>query len=133
MENQLITAAQVIYYAFQGCDYTPTELVTSAAITSAQQRYLLPILGEELIEALLSGEYQDLLEDHVEPVMALYTRVEMTPVEDQYRKVIVRQARMLARRMSDHLEDNAAQYPEYKSECNVLRKIRLYGATIEHA
>ncbi len=132
MDNQLITAAQVVELAFKGCDYTPAEMVTEPSIESAQRRFLLPILGESLITALLAGSYPDLLEEYVEPALAQYARVEMTPYEDSYRKVILRQARLLASRLSDYLEVNAGSIPEYQSEHNVLRKVKLYGATIEH-
>ncbi|MFI3270165.1 MAG: hypothetical protein SNG14_07590 [Rikenellaceae bacterium] len=132
MENQLITAAKVVELAFTGCDYIPEAMVTSASIISAQRRFILPVIGEAMIEAMVGGDYEEFLEEYVEPTLAHYTRVEMTPAEDQYRKIILRQARQLGRRMSDYIEENAAEFTEYKSEDNILGKVRLYGATIQH-
>ncbi len=132
MKNQLITEAKVIELGFAGCGYTEIELVTPTAIESAQRRFILPVVGETLIEALLEGDYPILLEEYVEPAMAHYTRLEMTPLADPLRKDILRHARLLTRRLSDHLENNQGLYSEYESAHNVLRKIRIHGATIEH-
>ncbi len=132
MENQLITEARVISLTSAECGYTEIELVSATAIESAQRRFMLPVLGKALIEALIEGDYPILKEEYIEPAMAYYTRLEMTPATAPNRKDILRHARLLTRRMSDHIEDNQELYSEYESANNVLRKIRIHGATIEH-
>lgn len=130
--------------------YTPS-IITTADILEAQSRYLKPILGEELLEALLDGSYPDLATEYVEVALAAYVRYLIEPLlevrsssslgeavttasnhrvemccEAQHRK-----ADALRRRLSDYLNANAEAFAEYNPENNPLNRCLIYGNIVQ--
>ncbi len=130
-KTTLITPSEVRDIAYAGEEYTPLELITSASITVAEQRYLIPVIGTELYTALSEGEYSTLLEDYVAPALALYTREVINAPAAPSSPFGMRRARAMMLHLSDLLEDSPSDYPEYKSEDNILNRCRIYGGNIQ--
>lgn len=130
MKDILLEPERVIALAFGDSEFITPRMVSPAAIVTAQRRFLIPVVGQKLMDALLDGAYIILNEEYVEPALAEYVRVEMTPLTDPRRRDLLRRAREVMRRLSDHLEGNKSQYAEYESSCNILNKISLHGAVI---
>ena len=78
MKN-LITNEQVISLAFADGEYLSPEVVLDSDIASATSRYIIPIVGAELYEALLNGSHQSLLDDFVAPALAMAVRTMISP------------------------------------------------------
>ncbi len=70
----LITAADVIASAFAEGEYIPEASVTEADIASAEHRYIEPVAGRALMDALAEGRYAALLADYVKPALAMSVR-----------------------------------------------------------
>ncbi len=128
----LIEAQRVIAIAYAGSGYIPEEMITHSDIVTAQQRYLIPVVGEELVDALMMGEYTDLYDDYVEPALAHFVKVVVDAPSSPATKRALMVARSMMRRLSDYLEDNASQYPEYSSSNNILKRVQLNGGFVQH-
>lgn len=129
-QHLLLDPERVIALAFGDSDFVTERMVTQAVIMTAQRRFLQPVIGRELVRALLEGRYLILLDEYVAPALAEYVRVEMTAKTDPKRGDLLRRAREMMRRVSDHVEENQAVYKEYQSSCNILNKISIHGAII---
>ena len=125
--NCLIEAQRVIAIAYAGSGYIPQEIITQSDIITAQQRYLRPVVGEKLIEALMQGDYTSLYDNYVEPALAHYVKVVVDAPCSPATNRSLMVARTLMRRLSDHLEESQNQYPEYRSSDNILKKVNLDG------
>ena len=78
--RSIITPKQVVELAF-----VPEGLVTQTKITLldiaiAESRYLLPIIGETLYEAILAGRYTTLRDEYILPMVAAWTRYVAEPL-----------------------------------------------------
>ena len=78
--NSIITPQQVIDLVF-----IPETLVTRSKITAtdiaiAESRYLLPIIGEALYDAISAGRYTELRDEYVAPMVAAWTRYIAEPL-----------------------------------------------------
>ena len=124
--NILVTPQQVIDNAFAQGEYLPAGAITEAMIAAAQKKYLLPIIGQKLIDSIFKGIYQYLDEEYIRPTLALLTRIEAAldaypPKSQEYAR-----ARIFLGALSDHLNENADDYPEYdaannaKNRCSIL-------------
>lgn len=156
MMNAIITPQQVISLAFGEGEYLSSNIVTQADIVAAQERYIVPILGERLVARLADGEYQELAEEYLAPVIALATRLLVQPAVslrmgdsglvaprgdtmeppqksavDALMLSLKKRVRMLLRRLSRYLDSNAARYPEYDSKCNVLNRCSIDGGFVQ--
>ena len=78
MQN-VITNEQVIQLAFGDGEYLSPEVILVSDITTAEHRYILPLVGEELYKALLGGSYATLLNDYVAPALAMAVRTMIQP------------------------------------------------------
>ena len=63
--NTLISISQLLQFAFGSGEYLPPDALSEADITAAEQRYLLPVIGQALYEKLLAGEYATLRDDYL--------------------------------------------------------------------
>ncbi|MCH5330118.1 MAG: hypothetical protein J1E04_04060 [Alistipes sp.] len=156
MEQILTTAQQVIELAFAETEYMPASAVSPADIAVAEERYVVPVTGRQLYRKMLEGEYPLLRDEYAAPVAALFTRLGMQAVTDvrsgrfgtvvprsefcqpaerqqllDLRKSILRKARALQRRLSDHLELNRSDYPEYRPEDNILNRCSTDGGFLQ--
>ncbi len=156
MKPRLVTNEEVVALAFADGEYIPPTAVADADIAAAEERYLIPVIGRTLYEAVAGGAYAELREEYAAPTVALFTRCMMQPALDvrtcsfgttvpksssfgaaageqlhTLRRTIRAKARTLLRRMSDHLEAHADDYPEYRSEDNILNRCMTDGNIIQ--
>ena len=154
MEN-LISPEEVASMAFAPLDHITTDDINPLTIACAQERFIVPILGEAMIEALLRGDYADLADKWVCPALALYTRALMMPAlalrtsaagvvksGNQYldaatenelrslRRSTLAQATTLLRKAVARIESAPARYPEYDPRMNIWRRCRIDGGVV---
>ena len=148
--NKLITAERVYALAFSSEEPYSPSAITDADIAEAESRYLLPIIGEELYNALAS--YSMLKTEYVEPMVAAWVRYIVEPhlatrccscyaegriteaVNDHTERVmraLKEKAVALTRRLSDHLNAHNADYAEYNPKTNPLNRCFIYGNIVQ--
>ena len=154
--KSIIDSNEVIAIAFGEADHLSCEAVSEADIMVASDRYLRPILGQKLIDALIEGKYSDLVDDYVAPALAYAVRMVVQPainlrlgdsglfspktdssqrpdreaVEGLQRSIRVR-ARQLLRRLSDYVECNASKFKEYESCENIFNRCSIDGGFVQ--
>lgn len=152
----LITNEQVISLAFGDGEYLSPEVILASDIATAEHRYLLPVVGEKLYEALLNGAYETLLEDFVAPALAMAVRGVVQPslnvrtgqnglyipsstrgdnasrsaTQSLHKSLRLRRQRLL-KRLSDHLYLNRSLYKEYNAECDILQNWSIDGGFVQ--
>ena len=151
-----ITPAYVIATAFADGEYVSTEVVTQGDIDAAIERWIVPVVGRELLARAAQPEYQTLFSDLLLPAAATAVRLEVQPrlnisTTQHGARVVVgernvaadlslRSELMLSLRtllrtqllaLTDHLELNAEHYPEYHPRENVLHKVAVYGGFVQ--
>lgn len=131
MIKTIIQPDRVLALAYSDAPYTPLQMITPAAIIAAQQKYIQPVVGKEMIEALLEDRYIPLFEDFVAPALALYVRFVVDGPGAPNHKSILQRAREMNRRLSDHLEENKSKYPEYETVNNILKRCTLGGGFVQ--
>lgn len=149
--NSIITPQQVIDLVF-----IPETLVTRSKITAtdiaiAESRYLLPIIGEALYDAISAGRYTELRDEYVAPMVAAWTRYIAEPLlaerlgiaqnkdyseaDNDVRKDAVRRlrrnAQLLSRRMSDYLNAHSDNFAEYNPADNPLNHCTIDGGIVQ--
>lgn len=130
MIRTLIDSERVMALAYADAPYTPQQMITPAAIISAEQKYLAPVVGGAMIGALAEEKYIKLYEDYVAPALALYVRYVVDGQGAPTAKSILQRGRQMMRRLSDHLEENHSQYPEYEPSENILIRCSLDGGIV---
>jgi hypothetical protein len=153
--NLLITPAQVAALAFKAPDFITEESIAEATILAAEQKFIRPVLGDALCDALCRGTYPDLLETMVRPPLALYIKMLMLPslslqtgpagvvevnskqlatVGDARLRTAMRglrgEAGMLVVRLTKHLDSNLSKYPEYNPDNNIVRRCSIDGGIV---
>ena len=149
--QRLITPNDVLRLAYSSEELLTATIILDVDILEAEQRHILPILGEALTERLINGEYQALMDDYVAPALAMWTRhsVEQvahhrsaachdehpTTADNERLRTTLRalrsKASILTRRLSDHLNAHGDDYPEYITENNPLNRCFIYGNIIQ--
>lgn len=148
--NTLITAQRAYALAFSSEEPYGASAITEVDIAEAESRYLLPIIGEELYNALAS--YSRLKTEYVEPMVAAWVRYIVEPhlatrccscyaegriteaVNDHTERVmraLREKARALTRRLSDHLNAHSADYAEYNPQTNPLNRCFIHGNIVQ--
>ena len=147
----LTTIAEVHALAFSREELISKEVITLSDILEAETRYVCPILGAELCQAIASGQYSSLRSDYVLPAVAAWCRYIVEPLLDrrcsdscraelstaEYRehqsvlRSLRRKASTLSRRLSDHLNTSRGDYAEYNPKNNPLNHCSIYGDIIQ--
>ena len=125
-------------------------VITETDIAEAESRYLMPVVGEELYNAL--DTYTTLKTEYVEPMLAAWVRYIVEPhlatrccpcysegriteaVNDHTERVmraLKERAVALTRRLSDHLNSHSADYVEYNPKTNPLNRCFIYGNIVQ--
>lgn len=146
----LITAERAYSLVFSSEEPYSPSAITEADIATAESRYLLPIVGEELYAAL--SRYGTLKTEYVEPMLAAWVRYIVEPllatrccpcysegriteaVNDHTERVmraLKERAVALTRRLSDHLNSHSADYVEYNPQTNPLNRCFIYGNIVQ--
>ena len=149
----LIDCMEVTQLAFSADELINTEVVTLTDILEAEERFLRPVLGDELITALHNGSYPTLLSEYVAPALAQWTRYVSHPLfeirssthdksrhqntyaQSKHNELMIRtlhrKAVTLSRRLSHHLNSHSDEYPEYAPEHNQLNRCSIDGYIIQ--
>lgn len=155
MKN-LITNEQVIALAFADGEYVSPEVILDSDIASAADRYILPVVGTELYEALLDGSYGTLLNDFVSPALAMAVRTMIQPAlnvrtgqtglhissslrADSSTKSAVQtlqkslrlRRQALLRRLSNYLKKHASEFPAYNPSNDLLQNCSIDGGYVQ--
>ena len=155
MKN-LITNEQVISLAFGDGEYLSPEVILDSDIASAASRYIVPVVGTELYQALLDGSHATLLDDFVAPALAMAVRTMIQPAlnvrtgqlglqissslrADSSTKTAMQtlqkslrvRRQMLLKRLSTHLKTHASEYPTYNPDNDILQKCSINGGFIQ--
>ena len=155
MKN-LITNEQVIKLAFGDGEFLSPDVVLDSDIASATHRYIIPVVGAELCEAMLGGSHKTLLDDFVAPALAMAVRTMIQPAlnvrtgqaglsissslrSDSSTKSAIgslqrslrnrRQA--LLRRLSNYLKNNASEFPSYDVGKDAMQKCSIDGGYVQ--
>ena len=75
----IIDQSLVLALAFGEAEHLSHQVVGSADIIVATERYITPILGQKLTDALVEGKYSDLAEEYVAPALAFAVRLVIQP------------------------------------------------------
>ena len=152
----LITPVEVLRHAFGGGEVLPTAAITEADIAAAEERYLVPMLGQELYERLLKGAYESFRTDYLVTCTALFTRLvvqsrldirtarigSLAPKSEngtaadesalrRLRQNLRNEANILLRRALRHLEAHRAEYPEYDAHNSLSHRCTTDGGFVQ--
>ena len=154
MTKSIITPAEVIATAFSDGEYVAPEAIAEADIIAATERWVVPVMGKELLGKIAEGEYAELKSDYVAPAVALHTRLLVQPrlnaatsqlgltaatgnrktadkaQRGELQRALKTRAQMALRRLSDYLDDNAKQFAEYTPEKNILKHCCCEGGIV---
>ena len=155
MKN-LITNEQVISLAFGDGEYLSPEVILDSDIASASFRYIVPVVGSELYEALLNGDHRTLLEDFVAPALAFAVRTMIQPALNvrtgqlglqissslradsstksamqTLQKSLRLRRQTLLKRLSNHLKTHASEYPAYDPSRDAMQKCSTDGGFVQ--
>ncbi len=152
MSRTLITPAEVISKAFSADEILSPDAVLEEDILSAEEGRLVPVIGRPLYDALRKGLHTELVGEYIAPALALHTRlliqgrlnvrttsVGTTAPHDKptetalhaLRASLRRQASLLMRRLTVHLNRNTERYPEYNPAYNPLNRCSTDGNLIQ--
>ena len=155
MKN-LITNEQVISLAFGEGEYLSPEVILDSDIASATSRYIVPVVGTELCEAMVDGSYQELLDDFVAPALAMAVRTMIQPAlnvrtsqlglqissslradsstktaMESLQKSLRLRRQSLLKRLSNYLKNHASEFSEYNPSNDVLQKCSIDGGFVQ--
>lgn len=149
--NTLITPAEVYDVAFSATEPYDSSVLTALDIATAEERYLRPIVGDELYDALLDGSYPELRNGYVLPMVAAWTRYLVEPLlatrcgvchgakptvaENEAAmercRLFRKRAQTLARNLAKHLNSSCSAYPEYDPNKNPLNRCSIDGNIVQ--
>ena len=153
----LITPRQVIELAFNDSEFVTSDVISNSDITTAELRYLKPILGYKLYTKLRSENRANvLIDEFLAPAIAIATRLITLPMLavksgrfgvsvlqttnqksaneselSSIRRSLLLKLRMHQRLLTDYLEDNRELYPEYMSHQNSLKRCSISGGIVQ--
>jgi hypothetical protein len=155
MKN-LITNEQVISLAFADGEYLSPEVVLDSDIATATSRYIIPIVGAELYEAMLNGSHQSLLDDFVAPALAMAVRTMIQPAlnvrtgqtglhisssarsdsstrsaVNALHKSLRLRRRELLRRLSNHLRNHQSEFASYDAGRDIMQRCAINGGYLQ--
>ena len=155
MKN-LITNEQVISLAFGDGEYLSPEVILDSDIALAEDRYIVPVVGAELHQALLDGSYPTLLDDFVAPALAMAVRTVVQPALNvrtgqaglqissslradsstktamqSLQKSLRLRRQALLRRLSNHLRNHASEFAEYDPRHDAMQKCSINGGYVQ--
>lgn len=156
MMKQLITPLQVLRHAFGGGETLAPDAIGEADIVAAETRYLRPVLGAKLHDAMLAGRYADFVKEHLVTCVALLTRFVVQPRLDlrtsrigtlepkadngaapdlvtlnRLRQNLRHEAMTLLRRAVHQIEANPASFPEYDADENIFNRCTTDGGFVQ--
>ena len=153
---EILTPSEVIALAFGDGEYVAAEAISPLDIDAATERWVRPVVGEGLLQAIGKGKYSELSEGYLKPAIALYTRYIVQPrlnaatsqlgltvptgshrkaadekAREELMQALLKRARTALKRLSRQLEQQAAEIPEYRSAENILRRCSIDGGFVQ--
>ena len=154
--ESLIKPEHVLQQAFSPEEGFPPEAITIQDIVSAEERYLIPIIGRKLYQKFASGNQPEFVREYLAAPLALYTRAMLqprlnlktgalgttsprtnlsTPAQrascHDLQRSLLRQARALMTRATDYLATHAPEFPEYDPSSDPLNHCSLDGNMVQ--
>ncbi len=126
----LMSPSEVIDYAFATGEYVAQGDITESVILAAQLRYIVPILGQGLTEALLAGEYETLREEYIAPTLGLLARIEANLEAYPPTATERQRAKLFLVALSDYLNSNIELFAEYLKEDNVMNRCSIVAGFV---
>ncbi|MFI3282496.1 MAG: hypothetical protein SNG10_03095 [Rikenellaceae bacterium] len=127
----IIEPEEVRLIAFSDVASVPQEMMCGANIEYAISRFVAPVAGQELLEAISRGEYEELKTKFVQVAVALYVRyISGYDGEENALRLLTR-ARHFLKQMSLHLEINSSSYKEYNGCENILNRCKIHGDLVQ--
>ncbi|MFI3279042.1 MAG: hypothetical protein SNG49_04430 [Rikenellaceae bacterium] len=126
----LMSPSEVIDYAFATGEYVALGAIPGNAILAAQQRYIIPVLGKKLAEAVAQGDYEELREEYIAPTLGILARIEASLSAYPPTKAERQRAKLFLTALSDYLNANASEFAEYDPEENVMNRCSLVGGYV---
>lgn len=131
VENRLLMLpSEVVSLAWAEGEYVDLRLIASGVMWDVQRRYITPIVGEELLVAMLNGVYSDIVDVLVKPAMAMMTRVKLElpafMASDQERA----RAKAYLRELTEYLNDHENEIVEYNAAMNIQNHVEMVGGFI---
>lgn len=155
MTKSIISPAEVLATAFADGGYLPAETISEADIISATDRWVRPVVGQALLDAVAEGRHGELKENYLLPAVAYYTRYLVQPrlnsatsglgltvasgssrkaadksAREELQRALKISARAALRRLSDYLDEQAEQFAEYDARKNILHHCCLDGGFV---
>ncbi len=127
----IIEPEEVRLIAFSDVASVPIEMMCGANIEYAISRFVEPVAGRKLLEAIADGGYDDLKRRFVQGAVALYVRyISGYDSEENALRVLTR-ARHYLKQMSHHLEVHSSLYAEYDGAENILNRCKIHGDLVQ--
>ena len=155
MTKSIISSAEVLATAFADGGYLPAETISEADIISATDRWVRPVVGQALLDAVAEGKYGELKSNYLLPAVAYYTRFLVQPrlnsatsglgltvangsahkaadrsAREELQRALKVSARTALRRLSDYLDEQKEQFAEYDAKKNILHHCCLEGGFV---
>lgn len=152
----IISPAEAVALAWGTGEYVSPEAVSEADIAAAERRYIEPVIGRRMADALAENRYEELRRDYAAPALAMFVRIMLQPSMDirtgqagsvvqngayaepagnEARAAALRSLRRravaLLRRLSERLDDESSSYPEYLPEHNILKRCSTDGGIVQ--
>lgn len=141
----ILTPKQIYDLIFSVEENYNHSVVKESDIAIVESRYLLPIVGESLYNALLEGEHTELCSDYVAPMLGAWTRYVVEPLLAERCGMdhgatavdaeLLARLKMIAmshsRRLSDYLNAHVDECPEYNPIDNPLNHCSIDGNIVQ--
>ena len=156
MKHNIITSQQVVDIAFSDGGYLSPSMIVEEDIAVATERWVKPVVGEALLEAVEAGKYEELKGEYLLPVVAFYTRLLVQPrlnaissqaglavavgasckaaeqsLREEHMRAIRLRARAALTALAEYLNAHAEEIEEYDPKCNVLNRCSCDGGIVQ--
>ena len=156
MRDNIISSSEVVQIAFSDGGYIAPETIAEADIAVATERWITPVVGEPLLQAVRAGKYATLRDDYLAPAIALYTRLLVQPrlngatsqlglsvvsaptqraadeaLRAEVQRAVKERARAALKRLSAYLEEHQSEHKEYDRRSNILNRVSCDGGFVQ--
>lgn len=155
MKN-IISISELLAIAFSDGGYIPQDVIADSDIKAAAERWVIPVTGRKLMEAIAEGKYPELRQEYVAPAIALYTRLLVQPrlnamsgvgglttgggsarkaadesLRKEHHNALKSKARALLKALSEELNLRAEAFKEYNPKENILNRCCCDGGFVQ--
>lgn len=156
MRDNILSSSEVVQIAFSDGAYIAPDTIAEADIAVATARWVTPVVGEALLQAVAAGKYPALKSDYLAPAIALYTRLLVQPrlngatgqlglsvvststqraadeaLRAEVQRAVKERARAALKQLSAYLEAHKSEHKEYNSRSNILNRVSCDGGFVQ--